>query len=460
MNAISKTQIFFDEVRQSVRLSLPLMTSNIVQASSGFLGTVMVAHLGRNALGAMALGSSVYFTLIVFLFGVLSSVGVVVAQNYGAKNQDGMELAFAQGAILALSSCIPIMLILWFSPYILLWSGEPQPIIQLTAQYLHALFWCVVPLSSLVVMEQFLIGMSRTRLVLWVSLCEVPFEILAIYALVFGKFGMPKCGIAGAGYGFAIVFTVTALGLALFLCGSKLYRKYRLFIRLLNFNAKYFVELLRVGWPIGCMYVVEVALLSALAFLMGKVSGDALAANRIARQFLMLGMMFIFAISQVTTVRVGQAVGRQDRPGINQAIFANLAFSSCIAVLVSVCYVIFARDFVGLDVNITDPALAQLTHYAIIFLAFAGIAQVFDNLRFIAIGALRGVKDTRVPMYISMITFWLVALPVAIVLCFAVHLGGVGLWIGLLAGIVSGAVILLWRCWKLVNKVELDKLLV
>ncbi len=342
-NSTPTTQTFSYEVRQSVRLSVPLIASNLAQASSGFLGTLMVAHLGRIPLAALALGGSVYFTLIVFLFGILSAIGVMVAQNYGAKNQEGMELVFSHGFMLAIASSIPIILIIWVAPIILVWSGEPYQITQLAAHYLHALVWCVIPMSALVAMEQFLIGMSRTRLVLWISLAEVPFEILASYAFIFGRFGMPKCGIAGIGYGFAIVFLLTAIGLAIFLCKSKLYQKYKLFKRLLCFEAKYFFELIRVGWPIGCMYVIEVALLAMLAFMMGRVSADALAANRIARQFLMMGLMFVFAISQVTTIRVGQAVGRQDKAGINRATLANLAFGGGVTLLISICYIVFEK---------------------------------------------------------------------------------------------------------------------
>jgi len=452
--ALTNTKSFGSEVRQSVRLSVPLIASNVVQASSGFLGTLMVAHLGRDQLAGLALGSSVYFTLIVFLFGVLSAIGVMVAQNYGAKNQEGMELAFAQGFILALLSCIPMILIIWVAPMMLAWSGEPLQITQLAASYLHTIILCIVPLSMLVAMEQFLIGMGRTRLVLWISLAEVPFEILFSYAFIFGHFGLPKYGVAGIGYGFALVFLCTAIGIAIFLARSKLYRQYKLFARLLSFNAKYFAELVRIGWPVGCMYVIEVALLSMLTFMMGRVNADTLAANRIARQFLMMGLMFVFAISQVTTVQVGQAVGRKDKIGINRAILANLAFGCVVTVLISICYVVFARDFISLDVNVHDPRLAMLTHYAIMFLMLAGFAQVFDTLRFIAIGALRGLRDTKIPMYVSILTFWCIALPIAWLMCFALQFGGVGLWIGLLVGILSGAIILLRRSYKLVQQVS------
>lgn len=454
MGMSTNTKSFGGELRQSVRLSLPLIASNVVQASSGFLGTLMVAHLGRDQLAGLALGTSVYFALIVFLFGVLSAIGVMVAQNFGAKNQEGMELAFSQGFILALISCIPMVLIIWFAPMILAWSGESLQITQVAASYLHTIVLCVIPLSILVSMEQFLIGMGRTRLVLWISLAEVPFEILFSYAFIFGHFGLPKCGVAGIGYAFALVFSCTAIGIVIFLCRSKLYRQYKLFTRLLSFNTKYFVELVRVGWPIGCMYVIEVALLSVLTFMMGRVSVDALAANRIARQFLLMGLMFVFAISQVTTVQVGQAVGRKDKIGINRAILANLTFGCVVTVLIAICYVVFAKDFVALDVNIRDSHLAMLTHYAVIFLMLAGFAQVFDTLRFIAIGALRGLKDTKIPMYVSILTFWCIALPIAWLMCFALQLGGIGLWIGLLVGILSGAIILLRRSYKLVQQVE------
>lgn len=448
------SQSFGHEVKRSVRLSLPLIAANLVQASSGFLGTIMVAHLGRDNLAAMALGASVYFSLLVFLFGLLSSIGVMVAQNYGAKNQSGMELSFSQGFILALISCVPMVFILWFAPVIFSWCGEPYHISQIATRYVHSMVLCVVPVAMLVSMEQFLVGMSRTSLVLWVSLTEVPFEILFSYAFIFGRFGLPKCGIAGIGYGFALVFLLTAIGLAVLLCRSKLYRQYKLFSGIIRFKAEYFFELLRVGWPIGCMQVIEVVLLSVLAFMMGRVNSDALAANRIARQFLLMGLMFVFAVSQVATVQVGQAVGRKDKLGVSRAILANLTFGCSVTLVIAICYVVFARDFIGLDVNINDPSLAVLIHYAVVFLAFAGVSQFLDTLRFIAIGSLRGLKDTRIPMYVSIIAFWFIALPISWLLCFPLGFGGNGLWIGLLIGVLIGAVILLIRNYKLARQVE------
>lgn len=453
------TQTFFYEFKQTLRISLPLIASNLVQASSGFLGTVMIAHCGRDMLAALALGGSVYFTLVVFLFGILSAIGVMIAQNHGADNQESMELVFAQGFILAIVSSVPIILIMWFAPNFLVWTGEPMKIVGLAARYLHTAVLCVVPLALLVTMEQFLIGMSRTKLVLWISLLEVPFEILTCYMFVFGKFGMPRLGVAGIGCGFSIVYALTAVAISIFLCRSKLYRNYKLFSRLLQINVKYLFELVRVGWPIGFMYVIEVALLSMLALMMGKIGSDALAANRIARQFLLMGMMFVFAVSQTTTVRVGYAAGKQDRVGINRAIFANLLFSFVVTFLISLAYVIFAKDLISLDVNIADIKFALLVHYAVVFLFLAGITQIFDNLRFIAVGALRGLKDTRIPMYISFVAFWLIALPVAYLFGFIMHFGGVGLWLGLICGITSGAVMLLIRCYYLLEKVDLVRIL-
>ena len=455
-----KLQSFFSEIRQSARLSLPLIASNVVQASSGFLGTLMVAHLGRDYLAANALGASVYFTLIVFLFGVLSAIGVLVAQNLGAKNKVGIELAVSQGFLLALLFAIPMVILVWFAPTLLALSGESHNIVLLTTQYLHAVIWCIVPLALLIAMEQFLIGLGYTKFVLWVSLAEVPFEILASYVLVFGKFGFPKCGIAGVGYGFCIVFTATAIGLAIFLAKSKACREYKIFSYIFRVNAKYFQELLRIGWPIGCMYVIEVALLAVLAFLMGKLGSDQLAAHQIARQYLMLGMMIVFAISQVATIRIGYAVGRQDKPAVNRAILANLSFGFCLTALIAICLMVFAKDFIGLDINIANPQYVTLIHYAEIFFIFCGFALVFDTFRFIAIGALRGLKDTRAPMYISIFTYWFIALPLAYWFGFGLHLGGIGLWLGLVIGIFVGAVILLLRFKKLSKKVDLQKLMI
>ena len=454
---ITKSRTIFLEIKQSFVLSLPLVASNLIRAASGFIGTMMVAHLGKLTLDGMALGGSVFFTLVVFFFGMLNAVSVLVSQNFGAKNNAGISSSVSQGFIMAIVVSIPMYLIIWMSPLVFRFTHESTEIIRLATIYLRTISIAVLPFSFLIVMNQFLVGMSKTRLVLCISLLQVPFEILLTYLFVYGGFGVPEYGIAGVGYAFAIVFSVAAICIGLFICKSKQYGQFRIFFNFGKIQYRYLSSLVRIGWPIGCIAVIEVALFAVITFFMGEIGDDQLAAYQIFSQYIGISVMIIFAISQVTTIRVGQAVGRQDKKSIKRIAYVNMLLGATCMTIMWGIFIVFYRKVIGVDINVYDPKNAVMVHYAIIFFVFGGIAQVIDVFRFVTIGVLRGLKDTRVPMGLSFVSFWLIAFPLSYCFAFVLDLGAVGLLYGILAGIISGLIFQLRRMHKVLNTIDLEE---
>jgi MATE family multidrug resistance protein len=447
------------EFKKSMRLSLPLVAAQLIYALNGFIATIMIAHMGRDALAASALVWSTFVTLILFFIGILNAVGILVAQNYGAENHEGIEHATAQGFILAFLFAVPMMLTMWIAPVILYWTGQSPAVINLAVPYFHSLGWCMLPLNVLIVMEQFLIGIARTRLVLIMSLIEVPLEICFFYILLFGKLGMPKLGLTGIGYGITMAIGILVIATGLFLHFSFNTKKYALFNSCWKINKKYLLELIRVGAPLGGMYCVEVALFATIAFMMGRLGEDVLAAHNIAYQCFVFTLTLIFGISQGATIRVGHEVGRNNKEALKLAAYVNMGIGFSLMLITAVFYIGFPQYIIAIDINIHAKQYHMLVHYAVSFLLVAGILQLSDCFRLISVGVLRGLKDTKVPMYISMIAFWLIAFPSAYLLAFVCHLGGVGIWWGLVIGLATAAGILLIRFNRLVNKVDLTTLL-
>jgi MATE family multidrug resistance protein len=447
------------ELRKSMRLSLPLVAAQLIYALNGFIATIMIAHMGRDALAASALVWSTFVALVLFFIGILNAVGILVAQSYGAENHEGIEHATAQGFILALLFAIPMMLAMWIAPVILYWTGQSPSVIQLAIPYFHSLGWCMLPLNLLIVMEQFLIGIARTRLVLFMSLIEVPLEIFFFYILLFGKLGMPKLGLPGIGYGITMAIGILVIAIGLFLHFSSNTKKYALFTSCWKINKKYLLELIRVGTPLGGMYCVEVALFATVAFMMGRLGEDVLAAHNIAYQCFVFTLTMIFGISQGATIRVGHEVGRNNKEALKLAAYVNMGIGFSLMLISALLYIGFPQYIIAIDINIHAEKYHMLVHYAATFLFVAGILQLTDCFRLISVGVLRGLKDTKVPMYISMVAFWLIAFPSAYLLGFVCHLGGVGIWWGLVIGLATAAGILLIRFNRLVNKVDLAALL-
>jgi len=447
----------FTEFKRSLRLSLPLIGSQLIYGLSGFMATVMIAHLGRDELAANALVWSVFGFLIITFIGTLCAISVLTAQSYGAKDNQGIRIASSQGFLLATALAIPMAVAMWFAPYILIWTGQSPEIIRFATPYFHALTLCILPLNLLIAAEQFLSGIEETRLVLLISIAEVPLEIFFFYVLVFGKFGFPHIGMTGIAYGVTIAMLIADVLVFAYLYCAKKFKPYLKFNW--RINKTYLLELLRIGAPMGGMMGIEVALFMVITLMMGKLGNDTLAAYQIVYQCFFLTLTVIFGLSQGTGVRVGYEVGANNKNLVKLAAYTNAGIGCFYMLVIGVCYVLVPEKIIELVINPHAPKMHNVMLYATAFLIIAPILQLSDSLRIVGASALRGLKDTKIPMYISAIAFWLIALPAAYVLGFTCKLGGLGIWIGLTIGLTLGAIAIQWRFVWLVKRVDLTQLL-
>lgn len=447
----------FSEFKRSLRLSLPLIGSQLIYGLSGFMATVMIAHLGRDELAANALVWSVFGFLIITFIGALCAISVLTAQSYGANDKNGIRTASNQGFLLAVALAIPMSIAMWFAPYVLIWTGQSPEVIHFATPYFHALTLCILPLNLLIAVEQFLSGIEETRLVLLISVAEVPVEIFLFYALVFGKFGFPHIGMTGIAYGVTFAMLLADVIVFAYLYCAKKFKPYLKFNW--RINKTYFLELLRVGVPMGSMMGIEVALFLVITLMMGKLGNDTLAAYQIVYQCFILVLTAIFGLSQGAAVRVGYEVGANNKNLVKLAAYTNAGIGCIYMLIIGIFYVLIPEKIIELVINPNAPNMHKVILYATAFLIIAPILQLSDCLRLIGAAALRGLKDTKIPMYISTIAFWLIALPCAYVLGFTFKLGGLGIWIGITIGLTLGAIAIQWRFAWLVKRVDLAQLL-
>lgn len=456
MNKLYSFRSIIGELRNSMRLSLPLIISELTYGSSTLLATVMIAHLGENELAANALVWSVFITLIVLFLGILTAVSVLASHSYGACDNKGAKTALIQGLILSVISSIPMMITMWFAPNILYWTGQDPEVIKIAIPFFNSLALCILPLNIAFTIEQFLIGIAMTKIVSFISILRVILEIILFYIFIFGKFGAPKLGLAGIGYGMtaAVIMTTILLGLSLhFIKGCS---KYKIFSNIWKFNKHYLIEIIRVGLPSGAMYFIEVALFAVIAIIMGKLGNDVLAAHQIGYQCFMSALTLLFGTSQGTSVRIGHEVGRNNRDTLKLAAYVNIGFSTALMSIIAFFYVFFPSDIIALYFGSKlQQQSSTLIHYSTLFLPIAGILLLFESCRLVSVGALRGLKDTKAPMYISAIAFWLIAFPSAMILAFVFNFGATGIWIGLTIGLSSAGLILLVRLNRLIKRVNL-----
>ena len=425
-------------------LAIPLAMTGMLESGVFFFETLFLARLGPDELAAGALVSWLFGTFLAILFGVLSSINILVAQKHGAKDDKGIALVVRDGLWLALLFFIPAFILFWNIPSLFLFLGQSPAIVLLAKPYLHALVWGLLPNLVMIALLEFIIGLGHTRLVLVFSLLAAPLNIFFSFALIFGKCGLPALGIAGAGWGTTISYWISGVFLTWYVFTNKEYKGYTQHL-LTPTQRSYLLELLQMGMPMGIMYCIEVGFFFALTLIMGSFGNELLAANQIAMQYMGTIMAVIFSIAQAVTVRMGHLLGAKDPLAAERAGYAGISISILFMLIVAIFYLAFPAALISIDLDASKSGHAGIIRLATQFLAICALFQMFEATRLSLFGALRGLKDTHFTLIISILSFWGISLPVGYLLATQFSLGGAGLWWGMVLGAASSVPLLFWR---------------
>jgi multidrug resistance protein, MATE family len=441
---MTTTKFSRNEVNSLLMLLLPLVLNEFLNAAVGFSSNIFLARLGTQELAAGAVAIWIFITMMVVLWGTLCSVSVLVAQKFGEKNHAAIAEILRDGLILALLVSIPTVLLLRNIGPLLLLAGQDSVTASLGASYMKALSWGMMPDFVALVLMQFLIGMGHARTTMVFTLFWVPINILCNYAFTFGKFGFPALGMAGIGWGTSLTFALLAVGLIIYLVLNSNYRKY--FEKALHWGKpEYLLELCQIGLPMGSMFCIEIGFFLTLTLLMGYWNTTLLAANQITLQFVGQVSIVSFAVAQAITVRIGHTLGANQPHLAERAGYIGVTMSFGFMFLIALFYWFFPETLLSIDLNLQNPNNAAIIHYAKQFLAIAALFQLIETVRFGLFGALRGLKDTRFTLLVSIFSFWGVSLPLGYLLATVFHLSGAGLWWGMVVGQICGTVLLYMR---------------
>lgn len=425
-------------------LAIPLVLTGIVQSAIFFFETLFLAHVSQEALAAGALVTWLFGTIAVIMFGILSAVNILVAHKHGANDQKGISLVVRDSFRLALLLFIPAFLLFWNMSPVFLLFGQPESIVVLAEDYLHALAWGLLPDFIMIVFLEFLIGLGHAKVVMNFTLLSVSLNIFFSYVFIFGKYGFPRLEIAGAGWGMTVSYWITVIAVTGYVLSRKCYQGY--FNRVLSFTKpSYLLELFQIGVPMGAMYCIEVGFFFAVTLLMGNLNDQILAANQIALQYLGVLIAIVFSIAQAITVRMSHLLGAKDSQAAQRASYIGLCISTFFMCLIAIVYWFFPVWLIAIDFNVNDPANSELLFYSKQFLAVCAVFQIVEAIRISLFGALRGLKDTHFTLIVSIISFWFIAFPLGYLFAFPLSYGGVGLWWGMVIGAVCSVLLLQWR---------------
>ena len=438
------THVFKNDLSPLLKLAVPLALTGVVGAAASFFETLFLAHVNQETLAAGALVSWLYGTFACIIFGTLSSINVLIAHKHGANDHKGISLVVRDGLLLSLLLAIPAFLLFWNISPLLLLLGQHPPVVLLAKSYLHALAWGLLPNLLAMAMMEILIGLGNTRAIMAITVFGVSLVVFFSYVLIFGRFGFPALGIAGAGWGMTISYWIIAAVLSGYVVTHKEYKKY--FQLVFSKNKPSFLwELVQVGVPMGIMYCFEVAFFFALTLVMGSLGSQLLAANQIALQYMSAFMSVLGSIAQAITVRMGHLLGAKEINSAKHACFAGVFISTMLMGIIAICYWWFPVLLISVDIDVNNPGNFELVSDIKALFAISALFQIVEAIRISLFGALRALKDTHFTLLISIISFWCIALPVGYLLATAFHFGAVGLWYGMIIGATISVFLLSWR---------------
>ncbi|MEM6431947.1 MAG: MATE family efflux transporter, partial [Deinococcota bacterium] len=431
------------EVRSMLRLALPIIIAQVAQNAMNFVDTVMAGRLGGVSLAGIALGGSVFMIIFLLALGILLSVSPMVSQAYGAGDDAMIGRATRQGMLLALVLYVPIWLILQNATLFLTRMGQDPDVVVLAAGYLKALSWGMLPILWLVVLRAMLEGLSRPLPVTIITLVGVGLNIPTNYTFMFGHFGVPRMGVIGTGWATSLVHLAMFVMTAWYV--RRHFARYQIFAGIKRIDWAFMGELLKIGLPIGAALGAEAGMFSMSTILMGIVGTQEQAAHSIALQSTSVVFMVPLGLSTATAVRVGQAWGAGKPLNARRAGYVGMSLSILFMSMCAFCFWQFPEVIISLYLNLDDPVNSPLIPITARFLSIAAMFQIFDGLQVSAAGALRGLKDTRATMLIALLSYWLVGISSAVLLTFVLNFGGVGLWLGLVVGLVLASMLLVTR---------------
>ncbi len=443
----SPPRTLYAEWRATLGLAGPLVAANLLQMAVFSLDVVFVSRLGQAQLAASSLAVSLFGLLIWSLTGLVGAASPLIAAELGRRSHAVREVrrSFRMAAWAGFGAAILAMGVCLMLGPILTLTGQDPVVIALAVPFMQVLMWAAIPAVMGALLRGTVATLGRPGVGTAITALAVALNGAGNWMLVFGHLGLPAMGLRGAALASVITSASNMLLYVMVIAADRRLRRYHLFGRWWRSDSVRLRDVLRIGLPMTATILAEAGLFSGAAFLMGRIGPLPLAAHTLALQFAALTFQVPFGIAQAATIRVGRAFGAGDRHGIrvagNVAFLTGVGFMSLAAALL-----LFApRTIIVVYLDPALPANAALVALTVRYMSVAAAFQLFDGAQTVGAGLLRGIQDTRVPMAIALFGYWVPGLGTAVYLGLFTPLGGLGVWFGLLIGLVVVAALLMWR---------------
>ncbi|AUC75750.1 MATE family efflux transporter [Olleya sp. Bg11-27] len=448
------------EFKYNWQLAAPVMLGMLGHTFVSFVDNIMVGQMGTAELAAVSLGNSFMFIAMSIGIGFSTAITPLVAEADSANDFDKGKSAFKHGLFLCTVLGVLLFLLLLLAKPLMYLMKQPMEVVELAIPYLDLVAISLIPLIIFQGFKQFSDGLSLTKYPMYATILANLINVLLNYLLIFGKFGFPELGIVGAAYGTLVSRIIMVFYLWWLLKGREKSKAYVTNIKFFVLENVMLKKIINLGTPSAMQMFFEVAIFTAAIWLSGLLGKNPQAANQVALNLSSMTFMVATGLSVASMIRVGNQKGLHQYLELRRIAVSLFLMGFIFAVLFASLFLIFnqflPRLYVDFDDVINFKDNMEVVTIASQLLIAAAVFQISDSLQVVALGALRGLQDVTIPTIITFISYWLIGFPISWYLGKAEAYGSFGIWLGLLAGLTSAAILLFIRFNYLTKRLILN----
>ena len=444
------------EFKYNLKLSYPVILGMLGHTMVAFVDNIMVGQIGTAELAAISLANSFMFIAMSLGIGFSTAITPLIAEADGEGSFEVGKSTFKHGLFLCTVLGVLLFLGVFFAEPMLHLMKQPPEVVELAIPYLNLVAVSLIPLVIFQAFKQFSDGMSMTKYPMYAILIGNVINVVLNYLFIFGKFGFPELGIVGAAIGTLVSRLIIVIFLWYLLSQHYKSRSFVLNIKIFKLSKKMIKKLYSIGFPSAMQMFFEVAIFTAAIWLSGILGKNPQAANQIALNLSSMTFMVAMGLSVTAMIRVGNQKGLKRYIDLRRIAFSIFMIATLFAVVFAILFFLFSGILPKMYLDINDPT-KMVDNYEVITIAsklllIAAVFQITDTIQVVALGALRGMQDVKIPTFITFISYWLIGFPISYYLSLYTDYKSAGIWIGLLAGLSSSGILLFIRFNYLSNK--------
>lgn len=437
------------EFKYNIKLATPVVLGMLGHTLVALVDNIMVGQLGTAELAAVSLGNSFMFIAMSLGIGFSTAITPLVAEADSEGNFERGKSFFKHGLFLCTVLSIVLFLMVFFAKPLMHIMNQPEEVVELAMPYLTFVAISLIPLIIFQAFKQFSDGLSMTKYPMYATIIANLINVLLNYMFIFGKFGAPAMGIVGAAIGTLVSRVVMVLFLWYILAKKEKSKRYVLNIKFFKLSKEILNKVIGIGFPSAMQMFFEVAIFTSAIWLSGILGKNPQAANQIALNLASMTFMVAMGFSVAATIRVGNQKGLNNFSELRRIAFSIFWLTTILAVIFAIFFMIFNTALPELYLDMDD--LSEITdNFEVVSIAsqllfIAAVFQISDSFQVVALGALRGMQDVKIPTIITFIAYWIIGFPVSYYLSMVLDYGSAGIWMGLLAGLTASAILLFIR---------------